>query len=265
MIREFRIIAKAHIRAKAGEKPGIEGYAAVFNELSEDLGSSWFSFREMVMPGAFTACLATKPDVRCLMNHNPDVVLGRTTARTLSLAEDNTGLHFDCDTPDTQAARDLLTSIGRGDISQCSFGFIVRKEKWGEEKDEDGNVTLYTRELHAVDVFDVSPVTFPAYPQTSVDQRALWPDGRPRSVRLFATVLGRGQQRQDDEEENANGCECDCTACEDDNCMGCSNVACDDGECADHDCPMQDDGETEENSRALEVLRMRARVAAAVA
>jgi HK97 family phage prohead protease len=122
------------------------------------------------MPGAFADCLSQEPDVRALFNHDPSVILGRTRAKTLRLAEDDTGLHFDCDLPETQAARDLLTSIDRGDTTQCSFGFQFRKQKFSEETDEDGKVSLI-RELHAVDVFDVSPVTFPAYPQTSVDKR----------------------------------------------------------------------------------------------
>ena len=205
------------------------------------------------MPGAFTDCLATNPDVRCLMNHNADVVLGRTAAKTLTLTEDDTGLRFSCDLPDTQAARDLRTSIERGDISQCSFGFIVRKQKWTEETDAEG-VTQLTRELHAVDVFDVSPVTFPAYPQTSVDVRALWPDGRPRSVALIPRILVRATRQDRDEDENENGCTCDCTACQDDQCQDCSNVACDDGDCEDNGCPNQDQ-EIEENGRRRPLVR----------
>lgn len=270
MKREFRNLAHAELRAKKTDN-GIEGYAAVFNQLSEDLG--WF--REIIMPGAFADCLAGNPDVRALFNHDANMVLGRTTAKTLRLKEDSKGLHFDADLPDTQAARDLLTSIERGDISQCSFGFQVRKQKFAEETDESGETNLI-RELHAVDVFDVSPVTFPAYPQTSVDTRALWPDGLPRAVRLIGRALAldaRGTTRQDDDEENANGCECDCTACsERDACNECTNVACDDGECEDAGCPNQDQ-EPEENAirtftpadAELEFLRMRARAAAAAA
>ena len=235
MKREYRNLAQAQLRAKP-EGKGIEGYAAVFNELSEDLG--WF--REIIMPGAFKDCLATDPDVRALFNHNADMVLGRTTAKTLRLKEDSKGLHFDCDLPDTQAARDLLTSIERGDISQCSFGFTVTKHKIGEEKQDDGEMQLI-RELHAVDVFDVSPVTFPAYPQTSVDTRSLFPDGMPRSLRALAWAFAPyGVVRQDDGDENENGCECDCTACEDDDCENCSNVACDDGDCQENGCPNQE-------------------------
>jgi uncharacterized protein len=265
MKREYRNVANAELRKRAGKTPGLEGYAAVFNQLSEDLG--WF--RETVMPGAFADCLAADPDVRALFNHDPSTVLGRTTAKTLRLAEDSKGLHFTVDLPDTQSARDLLTSIERGDVSQCSFGFRVRRQKFAEETDAAGDETSLIRELHAVDVFDVSPVTFPAYPQTSVDKRALWPDGVPPSLRAIAKALAavkaRGTRRDDDDEENANGCACDCDACERDACADCTNVACDDQECEEAGCPNQDT-EIEENSVRLasdvEVMRMRVRAAA---
>jgi uncharacterized protein len=265
MKREYRNVPNAELRKRAGKTPGLEGYASVFNQLSEDLG--WF--RETVMPGAFADCLAADPDVRALFNHDPSTVLGRTTAKTLRLAEDSKGLHFDVDLPDTQPARDLLTSIERGDISQCSIGFRVRRQKFAEETDAAGDTTLI-RELHAVDVFDVSPVTFPAYPQTSVDKRALWPEGIPRSLRAMrkalAAVNARSTRQDDDEDENANGCTCDCEACQRDACDECTNVACDDSDCEAAGCPNQDP-DVEENSvrlaSDLEVIRMRGNAAAA--
>jgi uncharacterized protein len=181
-MKELRI-AGGRVVTRSSGKPGIKGYAAVFNRLSEDLGG----FRETILPGAFRDCLATKPDVRCLFNHNPNLVLGRTRAGTLTLAEDDIGLRFDCDLPDTQTARDLRASIQRGDVDQCSFGFYVKSQKWARSAGED-----LVRELHAVDLFDVSAVTYPAYPQTSVDERA-WPLGySPTSLRA---VLEAGFKR----------------------------------------------------------------------
>lgn len=238
MKRERRYLPHAEIRVRRGgsngEAPGIEGYAAVFNQLSEDLGY----FREIIMPGAFKDCLATKPDVRALWNHDANHVLGRTKAKTLSLEEDSKGLKFDCSLPDTQMARNLVTSIERGDVDQCSFGFFVKKQKWSEELDENDEAMI-VREIHAADVFDVSPVTFPAYPQTAVDVRALWPDGRPRALRVIPELL-RGGQRPGDEDENENGCTCDCTDCrESDNCAGCTDVACMDSDCQEAGCPGQ--------------------------
>ncbi len=129
-----------------------------------------------------SAVAGSHPDVRCLFNHNPDAVLGRTKAGTLRLSEDRTGLYFDCDLPDTQAGRDVRESVTRGDVDQCSFGFVVQGQNWREEKDGGGG-TQAIRELTDVDLFDVSPVTYPAYPQTSVSARLLWPEGEPAEVR----------------------------------------------------------------------------------
>jgi len=182
MKREFRMIANAEMRAQSDGK-GIAGYAAVFNVLSEYLG--WF--REKIRPGAFSRCLQGDPDVRCLFNHDSSIVLGRTKSETLRLVEDGKGLLFNCDLPETQAARDLRELIQRGDVDQCSFGFIVNEQVWSEKKLENGDVET-TRELLDVELFDVSPVTFPAYPQTSVEARDLWPDGEPEEVQVRRPV-----------------------------------------------------------------------------
>ena len=236
MKREFRVFKHAEIRAKKGGKPGIEGHAAVFNQLSEDLG--WY--REKIMPGAFSDHLKTDPDVRALFNHDPSIILGRTKSGTLRVKEDKQGLAFDCDMPDTQAARDLMTSIDRGDVDQCSFGFRVRSQKWSEEPDpadSSGKQKMIVREIHAAEVFDVSPVTYPAYPQTDVNARAaelraMFPDGVPDEVREHVPELR-------DAKDGDDPCECDCTACQDGECDECSNENCDDPNC--RGCPMQED------------------------
>jgi HK97 family phage prohead protease len=143
------------------DKPVIAGYAAVFNQLSDDLGG----FREKIAPGAFTKSLGN--DVRALFNHDSNLILGRTKSKTLRLSEDPKGLAIEIDPPDTEAARDLLTSIKRGDVSQMSFGFFTRSDIW---EDIGGKIV---RTLIDVDLFDVSPVTFPSFPQTAVAVRAL--------------------------------------------------------------------------------------------
>ena len=157
-IRSFPIELRV---AKDGDTRKIVGHAAVFDQWSEDLGG----FREMVKPGAFKKTLK-EADVRALFNHDANYVLGRNKAGTLSLDEDDTGLAVDITPPDTQWARDLMTSMDRGDINQMSFGFRVVKDAWNEEDKKD-----ITRELLEVELFDVSPVTYPAYPQTSVSVR----------------------------------------------------------------------------------------------
>jgi len=163
MKKEMRVMGgKLEIR-EAGDNKKIVGYAAVFNSLSEDLGG----FREKINPGAFRAAIK-KSDTVALFNHDSNIVLGRTSAGTLELKEDKTGLFMEIDPPDTQAARDLMVSIERGDIKQQSFGFIVKNDSWetidGEEIRTIGEVE---------ELYDVSPVTYPAYPDTSVALRSL--------------------------------------------------------------------------------------------
>lgn len=143
----------------------IVGHAAVFNQLSEDLGG----FREQIAPGAFEEAIKTD-DIRALFNHDANLVLGRNRAKTLTLKEDATGLAIEILPPDTQYARDLMVSMERGDITQMSFGFSVRPNGQNWAKNDDG---LYIRTLTRVRLYDVSPVTYPAYPQTDVALRAL--------------------------------------------------------------------------------------------
>lgn len=153
------------IEQREDGKRMIRGHAAVFNQLSEDLGG----FREQIAPGAFADAVKTD-DVRALFNHNPDHILGRNLAGTLTLKEDSRGLAIEIDPPDTQIARDLMVSMERGDVTQMSFGFSVRPNGQNWAKDDSGQVV---RTLTKVRLFDVSPVVYPAYPQTDVACRAL--------------------------------------------------------------------------------------------
>jgi HK97 family phage prohead protease len=150
-----------------GKPTRLRGHAAVFGEYSEDLGG----FREVIQKGAFARAVR-EDDVRALWNHESAMVLGRNTAGTLRLEEDDVGLLVEIDLPDTQAGRDALVSVERGDVSQMSFGFLLRDwakdQKWG--KDAEGDLV---RTLLEVELFDVSPVTYPAYPQTDVAVRSL--------------------------------------------------------------------------------------------
>lgn len=153
----------AEVRVKKSDdgKRTITGHAAVFNSLSEPLGG----FREKIAPGAFKGTLTA--DVRALWNHDPNHVLGRTTSGTLRLSEDERGLAIELDAPDTQMARDLIVLMERGDVSQMSFGFRTIDDAW--EKKDGENV----RTLKKVELFDVSPVTFPAYTETDVAVRSM--------------------------------------------------------------------------------------------
>lgn len=169
--REYRFVPARELRVSKSDdgKRTLSGYAAVFNSLSEDLGG----FREQIKPGAFTRCLRSNPDVSCLHEHDPrQGLLGRTKSGTLRLSEDNIGLRFECDLPNTTLANDVAESIDRGDLDGCSFGFIAQDDDWSRS---DG-MTLRT--LNDADVFDVTVTSMPAYPATSVQVRSrLFPDG----------------------------------------------------------------------------------------
>lgn len=164
---ERRVLAIEGCELRADEadgKPKIRGYAAVFDKWSENLGY----FREKIARGAFSESLARNDDVFALMDHDHSLVLGRRKAKTLEVREDDKGLFVEIDPPDTQLGRDILTSLKRGDLDKMSFGFYTRKQEWKEMP--DGNME---RTLLAVDLFDVSVVTMPAYPDTSVGVRAM--------------------------------------------------------------------------------------------
>jgi len=158
-----RSVFQAELRAMSEGKPLIEGYAAVFNQLSLVLCDA---FVERIMPGAFAESLM-QDDIRSLWNHNPDFVLGRKQSGTLRLQEDAYGLHIENDPPDTQVGRDAVVSIGRGDVNQMSFMFDALEVAWSEDPDTEQII----RSLYKVKLYEVSPVTFPAYPQTIVGVR----------------------------------------------------------------------------------------------
>jgi HK97 family phage prohead protease len=138
----------------------LAGYAAVFNDPSVPL-----PFSERIAPGAFRKTLSETPDVRLLINHE-GLPLARTKNNTLTLTEDETGLYIDALLPDTSEARDLWTLVQRGDVDQMSFAFRVIRQSWNKDRTE--------RTLTEVSLADgdVSVVTYPAYPTTTVEARA---------------------------------------------------------------------------------------------
>ena len=160
-VRKFDLAPE--VRAGDDGSPRIVGYAAVFDSLSDDLGG----FQERISVGAFTRALRDKPDVRALINHDPNLILGRTKSGTLTLAANQKGLLYTVDPPDTQYARDLQASMKRGDVDQSSFAFRTVKDEWNVENG------IPTRTLLDVDVFDVSVVTYPAYPDTESSLRSV--------------------------------------------------------------------------------------------
>lgn len=162
VMKELRVIDSD---TELGTEPAIEGYASVFDTWSQELGGD-YPFMEKVCKGAFTETIE-KDDIRALFNHDPNYVLGRNKAGTLTLQEDEKGLFVRIIPPKTQWADDLLVSIKRGDINQMSFGFNVILDNWVFEEGTD------VRELLKVKLFDVSPVTFPAYTQTECGVRSM--------------------------------------------------------------------------------------------
>lgn len=183
---ERRVIRGGQLRAKQGDKPGIAGIASVYNQQYD---TGWMI--ETIKPGAFNRVLGADPDVRCLFNHDPNNLLGRTKSGTLRLSDARDGLHFECDTDgESRVGADVQRMIDRGDLDGCSFSFTVGKQTWRDEKDNDGN-WVYYRDIEEIDeLFDVGPVTFPAYTGTSVGTRAaLWPDGVPAEIRSHVPAL----------------------------------------------------------------------------
>jgi uncharacterized protein len=173
-----RRLLRYEVRAsKRGDKKIVEGVAARYDTLSHRMptGAGGY-FRERIAKGAFKRILATAPDCVALMNHDVNKPLGRTGPGTLKLREVPTGLGFTCELPDTSYGNDLYESVTRGDMNQCSFAFSLGDgdDSWDDEEDpeERGRVAVRTIKNFA-SLMDISIVTNPAYPGTSVDARSL--------------------------------------------------------------------------------------------
>ncbi len=154
----------------------ITGYAALFNSLSQVLYDWSGGFREQIAPGAFARSLA-EDDPRMLWNHNPDYPLARVAAGNLQLREDDTGLWFHSTPVATTIAGDVALLIASGVVSGMSFGFTVLDEEWDID---DQNQVIRT--LLRVKLYEISPVTWPAYTDTSVSLAS--------SPRPLADILG---------------------------------------------------------------------------
>lgn len=192
MDKEIRTVAFTDIEVRQAteeEPPVIRGYAALY-DVETDLGE----FREVIRPGAFKAAIE-RDDVRALFNHDASYVLGRSTARTLFLDEDNKGLPVTIVPPDTTWARDLITSMQRGDVNQMSFAFSVDAQTWNNESRDKP-----LRELRDVTLYDVSVVTYPAYPETSAQARA-----EARALQQDTSTDGADQAGSESDNKRAGG------------------------------------------------------------
>ena len=181
----------------------LTGYAAVFGSPSEDMGG-WV---ERCDPHCFDRTLAAGADVRGLVEHDPARILGRTKAGTLQVSTDASGLRFTCALPDTSVARDLVTSIERGDLDSCSFGFVAQRTEWSDNPDGTS-----VRTLMDVDLYDVSVVTYPAYTSTSVDVRSIM-------ASMPAEYRAKFERRK-----LTDQCTCTCPQCMAGNCGICSSA-----------------------------------------
>ena len=241
--RSFKLSAQSiEVRANADGSKTVSGIAAPFNSQSVDLGQ----FFEVIAPGAFTRTLKENPDVLCLRDHKQEYLLGRTTSGTLTLKEDmSAGLRFTVNLPNTTQANDLAESLRRGDIDSCSFGFVTVKDDWRVLPDSD----VLLRVLQDVDLFEISIVSFPAYPDSKAALRSV-----PAALR---SRLKRSDDNSDTDpcdesspdydadkcEDEEDRCECRCERCVDGDCADCLDVDCDDELCS--ACPMQDYARTD--------------------
>ncbi len=164
---EYRNTLPVAVETREDGPSRLVGHAAVFYRqgVPETEFRPFEGWVERIRPGAFRAAIERKDDVRAVFDHG-DLLLGRTKSGTLRLSEDDTGLRYEVDLPNTNGAKDLVELIQRGDISGSSFKFIVDEQ----DISEDGDETV--REIRSVSLFDVGPVIFPAYEGTSVTARS---------------------------------------------------------------------------------------------
>ncbi len=169
--RRMTPAGEIRIEERAGGGKVVSGYAAVFHR-DGDAGSEYrlgTDIVERIAPTAFNRALSEKHDARALFNHDPNMLLGRAGAGTLRLSVDARGLKYEIDLADTTVGRDVAASIARGDLAGSSFNFSINgKEGQRFEKGKDHDV----RHITDVNLYDVGPVTYPAYESTTTGLRS---------------------------------------------------------------------------------------------
>jgi HK97 family phage prohead protease len=186
--KEYRILPVEDMELRIdGKKPKLVGYAAktgIFADLR------WF--KEKIKKGAFSDVM--EDDVRCLKNHDPNLILGRSTNGTLRMDENTIGLRYENDLPDTTTGKDVKEEVRSKLITGCSFSFIVGEDEWkyfNDERVPERTIIKIKR------LFDVGPVTFPAYPSTTVAARSLDEFKAEHEVE-------KPEEEKNNESENAN-------------------------------------------------------------
>lgn len=173
---EVRTMLGGEVRASDSE-PRIEGLGSPYDSPTRISGffSEW---DEQVASGAWTDTIASD-DIRSMFNHDPNFVLGRTSAGTLTLNDTDEGLRYSVDiNPDDPNAMSVHAKVARGDVTGSSVWFVVSEEKW-TFPDDNNDLEVPMRTILKANLFEVGPVTFPAFPQTTAGARAL--DGALRA------------------------------------------------------------------------------------
>jgi HK97 family phage prohead protease len=186
---ELRFLSAADspvtLDVREGKDPRVVGYAARYYDGTPGTQYQlWEGVVERIMPGAFDRA-AKEDDVRGLFNHDPSLILGRTSAKTMSLTVDARGLKYDISPGDTTTGRDVREHLKRGDVTGSSFAFVTTDEEFRKE----GGVTV--REIRGVKLYDVGPVTFPAYEASSAGLRTVGGDDLSELRRRVAEQVTR--------------------------------------------------------------------------
>jgi HK97 family phage prohead protease len=257
-VRSFTAARPFTVRTTADGSKQISGYALIWNSPSVDLGG----FTEICDPGMLTRTLRESPDVLMLRDHKQELLLGRTTAGTLQLNVDSTGLAFTVTLPQTAIGEDTYENVKLGNLSGCSFGFTTVQDDFSI--DNDGNVV---RTLLDVDLFEISITSFPAYQDTSVSARS-------RAQELRTALAQRDDDDlddcdptidadcndlddsddDDDDETNSVRCSCRCERCVMSDCTNCYRSSCTDRACRDAGCMMP--AQDEDRADALRVTQL---------
>jgi HK97 family phage prohead protease len=180
-------VSGIEIRNTEGKPKTFRGYGLKFNTLSEDFGG----WRERIAPGFLDNVLAN--DVRILRDHSPSMILGRTSSGTARIGVDSIGGWYEYEDPGTTYSQDLAISIARGDVNQSSFAFTLPTDNgdvWEKQKDGTWLRTL----LSAGELFDMSPVTYPAYPDTSIGERAFKKMAIPMGIQEANELIERERE-----------------------------------------------------------------------
>ncbi len=151
------------LRAQQPDGNRVVGTAAVFGSYAKIRGGAL----ETIEQRAFDRALSEKHDVVLLVDHNPSLLLARTSNQTLELRTDEHGLHIEAELPATTYANDLKALLARGDVRSMSFGFVAKKDKWTQVQG------MSLRTVQDLDLYDVSIVTRPAYADTQISLRSL--------------------------------------------------------------------------------------------